>query len=209
MLSKIAITAILLGAAVAKPGYAPVPQYDIIQIRQAASAYPTECIPPSSILDILTGIPTPPAAVESELAGIISTVSDPCDYSLALTGADLSGYASYTSALLSYLKPYESELLAFDSTYIANCGGSAIGYSAPVCTAVATSAAVTTDSGSSAASTTDSASETGSGSGSSSTSGGSSSASGTSASGNGSPHQTGLVAAAGLVAGVIGVVAAL
>jgi hypothetical protein len=165
----------------------------------------TKCTPPANLVSIGLNIPSPPAALESALEQY-STVTDVCNLP-SFTGSVGSQFTSYTSEFGSYYSKYQSEFASYTAFAATACPdiysllGGGEGFPTgtnlfPSCTSGSSGAIKSGATKSGASGSAASSSPTGTGAAAQS-------------SGGAAHMEPGFMAAAGLVAGVMGVVAAL
>jgi hypothetical protein len=184
-----------------------VPSGLLSSLASRVTALPSDlskCTPPANLVSIGLNIPSPPAALESALEQY-STVTDVCSLP-SFTGSVGSQFTSYTSELGSYYSKYQSEYASYTAFAATACpdiysllGGEGLPTGTdlfPSCTSGSSGAAKSGATKSGASGSGASSSPTGTGAPAES-------------SGGAAHMEPGFMAAAGLVAGVMGVVAAL
>ncbi|KAF2488423.1 hypothetical protein BU16DRAFT_532215 [Lophium mytilinum] len=219
MRSTIILTTLFTATVLASPH----PKVDVIQVRQVerrqdassidlSTLIPSACILPSS----LQAVPTAPSAVLSALA----TWTNPCEIP-SITGSAGAEYTSYTSALSSWAKANSAKLESWESVYKTACpfaatlsAGSALSVPTvlPTNTALMSlaSCGATTKAGGHATAASKSGGDAATSASGSAASAATASASGSSAVSTGAAaQQTAFAAVAGMLAGFVGVVAAL
>jgi hypothetical protein len=179
----------------------PRPITEVVQVREVAkrqdvssfdfgTLIPSACLPPST----LDPAPTPPADILTALA----TWTDPCE-TPSFTGDAKKEYESYTSALSSWADNVEPALSSWQKEYSTACPYASLATLDTSVTLALSDFTNLASCGATGAKTTGGADATGTG-GADATGAGSTGA---------APQQTAFAAAAGLLAGVAGVVAIL
>jgi len=195
----------------------PYHNAEVVQVRQVerrqdyssidlSTLIPSGCLPPN------LNVPTAPAAVLSAIAA----VTNPCDIP-SITGSAGSEYTSYTKALSSWYDHNSGKLESWASAYKTACplaGTMSVPDLLPSNTALLSlascGAGATSKSGGDATSKSGAAATSGTGTGSVPTAGAQATGTNAGAGSTGAaPQQTALAAAAGILAGIAGVVAVL
>jgi hypothetical protein len=184
-----------------------VPSGLLSSLASRVTALPSDiskCTPPANLISIALNIPSPPAALESALEQY-STVTDVCNLP-SFTGSVGSQFTSYTSEFGSYFSKYQSEIASYTAFAATACpdifslvSGQGLPTGTdlfPSCTSGSSGAIKSGATKSGASGSAASSSPTGTGAAAQS-------------SGGAAHMEPGFMAAAGLVAGVMGVVAAL